>query len=90
VLVSNVGVIRFPGRIGAIASGERQAVIAANLLPAVRLDRLLMPGARKGAGVPAMHWHPGRCHLRRRYPGKPWGVPVAWPTSMRWPSGSRI
>ena len=47
VLVNNVGgVMPVPGGIGAIADEEWEAVIAANLLSAVRLDRLLMPGMR--------------------------------------------
>jgi NAD(P)-dependent dehydrogenase (short-subunit alcohol dehydrogenase family) len=47
VLVNNAGgVMPVPGGIGAIADEEWQAVIAANLLSAVRLDRLLIPGMR--------------------------------------------
>lgn len=47
VLVNNAGgVAPVPGGIGAIADEEWQAVIAANLLSAVRLDRLLIPGMR--------------------------------------------
>jgi NAD(P)-dependent dehydrogenase (short-subunit alcohol dehydrogenase family) len=45
VLVNNAGgVMPVHGGIGAIADEEWQAVIAANLLSAVRLDRLLIPG----------------------------------------------
>jgi NAD(P)-dependent dehydrogenase (short-subunit alcohol dehydrogenase family) len=47
VLVNNAGgVMPVPGGIGAIADEDWQAVIAANLLSAVRLDRLLIPGMR--------------------------------------------
>ena len=47
VLVNNAGgVMPVPGGIGAIADEEWRAVIAANLLSAVRLDRLLIPGMR--------------------------------------------
>jgi NAD(P)-dependent dehydrogenase (short-subunit alcohol dehydrogenase family) len=45
VLVNNAGgVMPVPGGIGAIGDEDWQAVIAANLLSAVRLDRLLIPG----------------------------------------------
>jgi NAD(P)-dependent dehydrogenase (short-subunit alcohol dehydrogenase family) len=45
VLVNNAGgVMPVHGGIGAIADEDWQAVIAANLLSAVRLDRLLIPG----------------------------------------------
>ena len=47
VLVNNAGgVTPAHGGIGAIPDEEWQAVIAANLLSAVRLDRLLIPGMR--------------------------------------------
>lgn len=47
VLVNNAGgVTPVPGGIGAISDEEWQAVIAANLLSAVRVDRLLIPGMR--------------------------------------------
>ena len=47
VLVDNAGgVMPVPGGIGAIGDDEWQTVVAANLLSAVRLDRLLMPGMR--------------------------------------------
>jgi NAD(P)-dependent dehydrogenase (short-subunit alcohol dehydrogenase family) len=47
VLVNNAGGdTPVPGGIAAIADEKWQAVIAANLLSAVRVDRLLMPGMR--------------------------------------------
>lgn len=47
VLVNNAGgVSPAPGGIAAIGDKEWQAVLAANLMSAVRLDRLLIPGMR--------------------------------------------
>jgi NAD(P)-dependent dehydrogenase (short-subunit alcohol dehydrogenase family) len=53
ILVNNAGgATPFPGGIDTIPDTEWQAALAANLLSAVRLDRLLVPGMRaRGTGV---------------------------------------